>query len=102
MNFKCKPTFQFQSIEFDYNVDDNSDVVAEQDIKDMLELYAKILKGLMEIAPIQDQKQAPRPAEPLATDKQKDIMNRFGIKYTAQTTAKEAQKLIQKSMDDNY
>lgn len=100
MIFKCKPTFQFQSIEFDYNVDDNSDVVAEQDIKDMFALYTKVLKGLMEIAPIQDQKQAPRPAEPLATDKQKEIMKRFGIKFTAQTTAKEAQKLIQQSIEN--
>lgn len=101
MNFKCKPTYQFQSIEFDYYVDDNCAPVAEQDIKDMFELYAKVLKGLMEIAPIQDQKQASRPAEPLATEKQKSIMDRFGIKYNNNITAKEAQKLIQASIEAN-
>ena len=71
MKFKCKPTYQFQSIEFDFEVDDNCAPVAEQDIKDMFELYGKVLKGLMEIAPIQDQKQAPRPTELLATGKQR-------------------------------
>lgn len=87
---KCKPTYQFQSIEFDYNVN------GKDDLPEMFELYQKILKGLMEIAPIQE-KQAP--AEPLATDKQKAIMDRFGIKYTAKTTSKEAQKLIQQSLN---
>lgn len=94
MNFKCKPTYQFQSIEFDYPVN------TQDDLPDMFSLYEKVLKGLMEIAPIQDQKQAPRPVEPLATDRQKEIMKRFGIKFSAQTTAKEAQKLIQQSIEN--
>ena len=90
MLMKCKPTYQFQSIEFDYTVNN------DEDIDKMFAKYTRVLKGLMEIAPIQE-KQVVK--EPLATDKQKDIMDRFGIKYTATTTAKEAQKLIQKSMN---
>lgn len=89
---KCKPTYQFQSIEFDYTVN------SVADIPDMLNLYTKVLKGLMEIAPIQEKQ---LPAEPPATQKQKDIMDRFGIKYSPNVTSKQAQQLIQKSMNES-
>lgn len=95
---KCKPTYQFQSIEFDYYVDDNCGPVTEQDIKDMFELYQKVLKGLMEIAPIQE-KQAQLPKDPPATQRQKDIMDLHGIKYKPDCTTKEAQALIQRSIN---
>ena len=94
MNFKCKPTYQFQSIEFDYPVQTPNDLDA------MFELYNRVLKGLMDIAPIQENKPV-KALEPLATDKQKSIMDRFGIKYNNNTTAKEAQKLIQASIEAN-
>lgn len=88
---KCKPTYQYQSVEFDYNVN------SPADLPDMFRLYLEVLKGLMQIAPIQDQKGQPK--ENLATPKQKEIMDRFGIKYSATTTAKEAQELIKKSIE---
>ena len=91
MLMKCKPTFQFQSVEFDYNVQTSAD------LQPMFDLYNLVLKGLMEIAPIQEKQQQPK--EPLATPKQKEIMDRFNIKYNATTTAKEAQKLIQNSIE---
>lgn len=96
MNCKCKPTYQFQSVEFDYFIDDSIDV-KDKDIDKMLVVYEKVLKGLMRIAPVQDTKQLPK--EPLATEKQKEIMNAYGIKYTATTTQKEAYEKIKKSMD---
>ena len=94
MIMKCKPTYQFQSIEFDYNVN------SAADLPDMFSLYNKVLKGLMEIAPVQDPKGQPKPAEPLATPRQKEIMDTHGIKYTATTTQKQAYELIQKSMKE--
>lgn len=93
MIMKCKPTYQFQSIEFDYNVNSSAD------LPDMFKLYDKVLKGLMEIAPVQDTKQVQKSAEPLATPRQKEIMDNYGIKYTDKTTQKQAYELIKKSMD---
>ena len=95
MNFKCKPTYQFQSIEFDYPVQ------TVDDLPKMFDLYNRVLKGLMEIAPIQEAAKPVKASEPLATEKQKSIMDRFGIKYNNNTTAKEAQKLIQASIEAN-
>lgn len=95
MNFKCKPTYQFQSIEFDYSAQ------TVDDLPKMFDLYDRVLKGLMDIAPIQEATKPAKAAEPLATEKQKSIMDRFGIKYNNNTTAKEAQKLIQASIEAN-
>lgn len=92
MLMKCKPTYQFQSIEFDYSVN------SAADLPDMFKLYEKVLKGLMEIAPIQE-KQAQLPKDPPATQRQKDIMDLHGIKYKPDCTTKEAQVLIQKSIN---
>ena len=93
MIMKCKPTYQFQSVEFDYPINSSFD------LPDMFKLYDKVLKGLMEISPVQDTKQVQKPAEPLATPRQKEIMDNYGIKYTATTTQKEAYEKIKKSMD---
>lgn len=90
---KCKPTWQFQSVEFDYPVQSSAD------LPDMFKLYDKVLKGLMEIAPVQDTKQVQKSVEPLATPRQKEIMDNYGIKYTDKTTQKQAYELIKKSMD---
>ena len=91
MLMKCKPTYQFQSIEFDFSIQSTND------LPKMFDMYNRVLKGLMEIAPVQE-KQA-QPKEPLATENQKKTMDRFGIAYNANTTRKEAQELIQASID---
>ena len=96
MLMKCKPTWQFQSVEFDFEIDPQID--EDTQYKIMFETYNKVLNGLMKIAPVQDIKNQV-PAEPLATARQKEIMDKFGIKYTNKTTTKEAQRLIQRSMD---
>lgn len=99
MIMKCKPTFQFQSIEFDYEIDDTCEAVAEQDVKDMFKLYDKILKGLMAISPVQDQRTpAPKIQDPPATQRQKDTMDLYGIDYPDNITSKQAQALIQRNI----
>ena len=97
MLMKCKPTYQFQSVEFDWEIIPELD--EDIQIQAMFKTYEKVLKGLMKISPVQDPKAQPKPAEPLATDKQKQIMDTYGIKYTASTTQKEAYEKIKKSMD---
>ena len=92
MLMKCKPVYQFQSIEFDYNVE------SEADLPKMFDLFEKVLKGLMEFAP--EQQKAVVNREPPATDKQREIMRINGIPFTNLTTRSEAQKLIQKSLDE--
>ena len=47
MKFKCKPTYNFQSIEFEFELEDTSDVSG------MFVLYNVILEGLKAIAPEQ-------------------------------------------------
>lgn len=90
--FHCKPTYQFQSIEFDYEC-------TEKDIAKMVQMYKKVLDELMKVSPVQEK--APVQVSNLATDKQKEIMKKFGIKYTTTTTREEAQKLIQASIDSS-
>ena len=91
--FKCKPTFQFQSIEFDFICE------SEKDEDEMIALYDRILKKLIQISPEQDGKRKPSQSEPLATDGQKDTMKRFNIPFDSTTTRKQAQALIQASID---
>ena len=90
MTFKCKPVWQFQSVEFDYTVNN------PKDLADMFELYEKVLKGLMDFAPDQQKQVVNR--EPPATEKQREIMRINGIPFTALTTKSEAQRLIEKSL----
>ena len=40
-------------------------------------------------------------AEEIPTEKMKETMDRFGIKYDKYTTRKQAQALIQKSMEES-
>lgn len=90
-DFKLKPVWQFQSVEV---------VVSgtKDDIPAIMDLYSDILSKLMVIAPEQS-KAVNQPTVKLASDKQKEIMRKFGIEFTAQTTAAEAQALIQQSVE---
>lgn len=92
MLMKCKPVFNFQSVEFDYNVN------TPEDLTDMFELFSKVVKGLQEIAPEQSKVTVNR--EPLASEKQRQIMKANGIPFTALTTRSEATALISKSMEE--
>ena len=90
IRFKCKPVFNFQSVEFEYECD-------LEHIPAMFEVYKAVLNELMTFAPEQNAK-ASAPVE-LATPKQREIMDKFHLKYKSNITRAEAQELIKKSID---
>lgn len=90
---KFKPVYNFQSAEFEMLVDfDNPDSVDRA-----FATYGQCLNKLKELAPDQP-KLVDVPKVELATEKQKENMDKFGIKYTDKTTKEEARNLITKSM----
>ena len=92
MKMTCKPVWQFQSVEFEYEVKTADDLPA------MFDLFNKVLKGLMDFAPDQQKQVVNR--EPPATEKQREIMRINGIPFTNLTTRSEVQRLIQKSLEE--
>ena len=90
-NFKCKPTYNFQSVEFEFfgKVDD---------IHIMIDIYQAVLNELMRIAPEQPAKTVAPVAE-LATAKQREILDKFHLKYKSNITKQEAQELIKQSIE---
>ena len=96
----CKPVYNFQSIEFDMTVDVNN----PEDMESMKGVYSAILRILQDVAVDQPAQVKPKPLpspEETPTEKMKETMDRFGIKYDKYTTRKQAQVLIQKSMEEN-
>ena len=89
--FRCKPTFNFQSVEFEF-------YGGMDDMPEMFAIYKKIVDELMALAPEQPAKQVvsqpKKPAVDMPTPKMYDIMDKYGIKYTSKTTKAEAQQLI--------
>ena len=86
-----KPVYNFQSAEFQIEISPNN--------PDHLALFESIYNSLLQIlirCNVDQPTNSNRPKEPLATDKQKDLMDKCNIKYSANTTIKEAQKLIDK------
>lgn len=86
----CKPTYNFQSVEFDY------EVYTEEDIENMFKIYKQMIENLVEIAPSQEPVKK-EPVEP-ATEGQLAILKKYNIKYKPNVSKEEASKLIQKSM----
>ena len=90
--FHCKPTYNFQSIEFEMEVDLDD----KESLDRMQEAFSEVLSRLVKasaVAPTQEE----RPE--LATERQKQIMKAHGIKFDANTTNEEAQKLIEASIE---
>ena len=86
-----KPVYNFQSAEFQIEISPNN--------PDHLALFESIYNSLLQIlirCNVDQPTNSNKPKEPLATDKQKDLMDKCNIKYSANTTIKEAQKLIDK------
>ena len=86
-----KPVYNFQSAEFQIEISPNN--------PDHLALFESIYNSLLQIlirCNVDQPTNSNKPKEPLATDKQKDLMDKCNIKYSANTTVKEAQKLIDK------
>lgn len=90
----CKPVFNFQSVEFDMEINPND----PEQIDKMFGLYACMVKKLQEVAVDQPKAVYIPPKEPMATPKQKEIMDRYHIPYNEKTTMKQAQKLITESL----
>lgn len=88
---KCKPTYNFQSIEFEWDLTDDN-------FPNMLELYYRLVEGLKDVAP--EQPDNKKPKGPVATDKQKSLLKKLGVKFDNDITAKEATKLIDQYFEE--
>ena len=93
MTFKAKPCFNFQSVEFEMEVN-NADDYAK-----FFAVYTKIYKSLQIVAPeTQKQKQPKRVQADPATEQQIAIMERYGIDIPEGCSRKKASKLIEESI----
>ena len=94
---KCKPVYNFQSVEYEYIVDlDN-----EEAFNDMFDFYDKMLTGLQAIAPEQQKVQAvapkqQKPKEPMSTENQQNYLLGLGVPLedSKRMTKKEASNMI--------
>ena len=88
----CKPTYNYQSVEFDW------EIKYPEDEEHMFEVYKRLLEGLIAIAPEQPDKGKAIVKEEPATEKQLEILKKFKISHKANISKKEASELIKKSM----
>lgn len=91
--FKCKVAYNYQSVEFSF-----IGTIEDFENQGALE-YARVLNALQiatdsVILPTT----IPVKKEKLASEKQKEIMDKFHIPYTEETTSKQAQALIEDSI----
>lgn len=105
MTFKFKPTYNFQSAEFEMEIQN------EEEFNYAMETYERTLLALKDIVDRNDITQKPQqstfikvepkePKEQLATDKQKETMIKLGIPYTSKTTKKEAWKALNEAVNN--
>lgn len=87
IKFKCKPTFNFQSIEFEIEC-------SEDYLDPMFNLYRKIVEGLIRVSP--DQPKNGITQKP-ASEKQLEIMDKFHIPYQPGISYDQADQKIQES-----
>ena len=92
MLVKCKPVYNFQSVEFEMEVKN------PEDIEIMFDMYEDMIKGLKSVAPEQpaQPKAAPVKQEPKATPKQINCLIKLGIdeETAKRMTMSEANKKI--------
>lgn len=93
---KCKPVYNFQSVEYEYIVDlDN-----EECFNEMFDFYDKMLTGLQAIAPEQQKVQGTAPKsvskEPMSTINQQNYLEGLGIpkEESRRMTKKQASDMI--------
>ena len=88
MIIKCKPVYNFQSVEFEFEIN------GVNDLPEMFALYKLIVSGLKDIAPEQpaQPKAVTIPKEPMATEKQKNLLIKLGLdeKEVNKMTTKQA------------
>ena len=95
----CKPVFNYQSVEFDWDVHQNT---TEEDWQTIEFIYSKALEMLVRVSEKAPQKEAGKtsaPVEEPATEAQKQILRNFHIDFKPDITKKQAHALIKKSMD---
>ena len=99
MIIKCKPVWNFQSLEYEMEIDVND----EESLNYLFSTYDKILKGLQEISPEQQKVQqvshksaAQKPKEPMSTENQQNYLLGLGvpIEESVKMTKKEASAKI--------
>lgn len=98
MLLKCKPVYNFQSIEFEMDID----ITDASDLNAVFNLYFNILEGLKKIAPEQPALAKPvapkkEPKKELLTLGQKNFLTSLGIPFDDTTTKEEANELIKKA-----
>lgn len=101
MIVKCKPVFNFQSVEFEMEVDPTSEDYSDQ-LGVLFDVFNDMLEGLQDVAPEQQKVQsvAPKsakPSTPLATDGQKRYLRAMGIPFDEDLTKAEADNMIKKA-----
>ena len=95
----CKPVFNYQSVEFDWDVHANT---VEEDWQTIEFIYSKALEMLVRVSEKAPQKDVSKPVAPVeepATEAQKQILRNFHIDFKPDITKKQAHNLIKKSMD---
>ena len=97
MIFKCKPTYNFQSVEFEWEGS------CDEDLEAMFNLYDHIVKRLQEIAPEQDTKpvrfKTTKPKQKMASEAQLDYMDALGIKHPSNCSSATAMRLLSSHLD---
>ena len=80
MIVKCKPVWNFQSLEYEVEIDEND----EESLNHLFSTYDNMLKRLQEISPEQQKVQgvAPKsakPKEPMSTENQQKYLLGLGV-----------------------
>ena len=92
MLVKCKPVYNFQSVEFEMEINN------KEDMKKMFETFGDMIEGLKSVAPEQpaQPKATPVKQEPKATPKQVSCLIKLGIdeETAKRMTMSEANKKI--------
>ena len=94
----CKPVYNYQSVEFDWDVHLNT---TEEDWQTIEFIYSKALEMLVRVSQNAPQVEAKKPVAPVeepATEAQKQILRNFHIDFKPDITKKQAHNLIKKSM----
>lgn len=96
MILKAKPCFNFQSVEFEQEIN------TKEDWDKFIALYSKIYKALQAIAPEDGKAKKPqkKPIADPATEGQLKTMEAYGIEIPPNCTRKMASKLIEKSIKE--
>ena len=94
ITFKCKPCYNFQSVEFEYTID------TPEEIDTMMNIYNMILQNLISIAPNQEAKEPEVKEEP-ASEKQLELMKKLKITAPENCTKEQARVLIAEVFNKN-